>query len=349
MSFPRNHYLSASMLVVDDEPANVRLLCRLLERCGYTDVRSTTDSHEAIRWAGERLPDVVLLDLHMPGFDGLEVLRALHQMADEAPFVLMLTGDSTQQIRAAALAGGARDFLAKPFDTNEVMLRINNLADLRLSHAALRRQTVVLERRVRDRTKELEKTRLDVIERLALAAEYRDDDTGQHTRRVGLSAAALASEIGLPANEVELIARGAPLHDVGKIAIPDSILLKAGPLTASEKRIMQSHTIIGAHLLSDGRSALLDVAKSIALTHHERWDGLGYPNRLAQTQIPLPGRIVAICDFYDAMCHDRPYRPAYPDEVVREFIRAENGKQFDPELVDAFMVSHRPERSVALV
>ncbi|MEX2283770.1 MAG: HD domain-containing phosphohydrolase [Gemmatimonadota bacterium] len=350
MPSDRLHYLAASILVVDDEPSNVRLLCRLLERCGYHDVRATTDPRQALDWAAVRPPDVVLLDLHMPGLDGLTVLRTLQQAhRDEIPFVLMLTGDGTQQLRAKALANGARDFLAKPFDTNEVMLRINNLADLRLSHLALRKQNMTLEDRVRDRTQELEAARIDVIERLALAAEYRDDDTGQHTRRVGHCAAALAAHIGLAQSEVELIARGAPLHDIGKIAIPDDILRKPGPLTASEQQTMQNHTIIGAHLLSAGHSILLEVAREIALTHHERWDGNGYPNRLSQTAIPLTGRIVAICDVYDALSHDRPYRRRYSEQAVRDYISAERGSQFDPELVDVFLQRGMlTERNLAL-
>lgn len=327
-----------SILVVDDESVNVGLLTRILNRAGYLNVRSTTNPHDAISAAKIEHPDIVLLDLHMPGMSGVDVMRELRGV-DEwfDPFVVILTGDDSREAKAHALSNGAKDFIAKPFDTTEVLLRLRNLADLRNLHKQLRQHNLDLEAKVRARTLELEQARLDVIERLGRAAEFRDDATGQHTRRVGISAAAIARALGLDDATVSLIERAAPLHDVGKIAIPDQILLKPGPLDEREWEIMRSHTTIGARLLESSHSSLLEFARDIALTHHERWDGNGYPQKLAGERIPLAGRIVAVADFYDALSHDRPYRRHFEHAEVLAIIEKERGKHFDPDILDAFL------------
>lgn len=326
-----------SILVVDDEAVNVELLTKILRRAGYTNISGTTNSREVTAFAAAHRPDIVLLDLHMPELDGVAVMRELRAVPDLIyPFVVVLTGDDSRQAKAHALSNGAKDFIAKPFDTNEVVLRINNLADLRVLHKQLHQDNVSLEHKVRARTLELEQARLDVIDRLGMAAEFRDDATGQHTRRVGMGAAAIARALGMNDEHVDLMARAAPLHDVGKIAIPDRVLLKPGPLDAEEMQIMRSHTTIGARLLSSSPSPLLDAARTIALTHHERWDGAGYPEGLAGAKIPLAGRIVAIADFFDALSHDRPYRKRLAHDVVLATIRAERGRHFDPDVFDAF-------------
>jgi putative two-component system response regulator len=340
---PLAQYPSASILVVDDEPANVHLLERVIRRVGYDNVRCTTDPHRVLRLFHDEIPDVMLLDLHMPGMSGLEVMRQTRELAGILyPLVLMLTGDTTPEAKARALLGGAKDFLFKPFDVSEVALRIHNLVDLRMLHRQLHSNNQQLEQHVRDRTIELERARLEVVERLGMAGEFRDDDTGQHTKRVGQTSAKLASAFGLPASEVEVIARAAPLHDVGKIAIPDHILLKKGPLTLDERAVMRSHTTIGGQLLAGSDSALLKTARAIALTHHERWDGTGYPNRLASDQIPLAGRIVAIADVFDALMHDRPYRSRLDPDHVISYMQKQRGVQFDPALLDAFLIDVMP-------
>jgi putative two-component system response regulator len=327
-----------SILVVDDQEANVRLLLRILKQAGYTSVRGTTDPSEALAIAKQQEPDLVLLDLHMPDIGGVEFMHALRRMPGWwDPFVIILTGDDSMMAKEHALSNGARDFIAKPFEINEVILRIKNLADLRTLHKELYASNVTLEQKVRARTAELEHARLDIMDRLGMAAEFRDDATGQHTRRVGKNAAMLARALGLPASEVGFIERAAPLHDVGKIAIPDHILLKPARLNADEMNTMRTHTIIGARLLSGSPSPLLDYARVIALTHHERWDGTGYPRGLAGTDIPLAGRIVAIADFYDALSHDRPYRKRRPHDEVLTMLRAGRGTHFDPDVVDAFL------------
>jgi putative two-component system response regulator len=327
-----------SILVVDDQEANVKLLLRILKHAGYTNVRGTTDPSEALAIAQNLHPDLVLLDLHMPELGGIEVMQALRRTTGWTdPFVIILTGDDSTGAKEHALSNGAKDFIAKPFEVNEVLLRLKNLADLRVLHRELYQSNITLEEKVRARTAELEHARLDILDRLGMAAEFRDDATGQHTRRVGKCAASLARALGLPEAEVTLIERAAPLHDVGKIAIPDHILLKPARLDEDEMNVMRTHTVIGARLLSGSQSPLLEYARDIALTHHERWDGAGYPHGLAKNRIPLAGRIVAIADFHDALSHDRPYRERRPHHEVVTMVRAGRGTHFDPDVVDAFL------------
>ncbi len=331
----------ACLLVVDDQEANVVLLERLLATDGFTNVVATTNSSEALSLCERHDPDLVLLDLQMPEPDGLEVMARLQSwVADTGRLpvpVVVLTADNTRESKREALSRGASDFLTKPFDTSETLLRIKNLLTTRLLQCELRTQNSTLERRVHDRTHELEAARFEVAERLALAAEYRDDDTGEHTRRVASLATALAHAQGLPPASVEQIRRAAPLHDIGKIAVPDSILLKAGRLTPEEFEAMKAHTTVGGRILAHSHSELLRMSEEIALTHHERWDGGGYPNALAGDAIPLAGRIVAIADVFDALTHERPYKEAWSVPASLEEIERLAGTQFDPMLVNSFV------------
>jgi putative two-component system response regulator len=237
---------------------------------------------------------------------------------------------------------GAKDFVTKPLDVMEVSLRIYNLLETRWLHVELSRHNETLEEKVRDRTLELEAAQLEILQRLALAAEYRDDCTGQHTQRVGHLAALLGRAIGLPKDHVELIRRAAPLHDVGKIGIPDGILLKPGSLTAEEYSQIKTHTDIGRIILSGSRFPILQLAEQIALHHHERWDGRGYYG-IKETEIPLEARIVSIVDVFDVVTHERPYKKAASSEFAMETIRQERGKQFDPNLVDVFVDLRPPQ------
>jgi putative two-component system response regulator len=248
----------------------------------------------------------------------------------------MLTGDSTPGTLQTALSLGATDFVMKPFGADEVRLRIQNLLEPRFMHLRLQEQNDLLELRVLARTRELDDSRLEVLERLARAADFRDDDTGEHARRVGRTVHLLAQNLGLPSQDVELIARAAPLHDIGKIGVPDGVLLKEGRLTDAEFELMKSHTIIGAEILAGAHTPLMQLAHTIALHHHEKWDGTGYPHGLEHDAIPLPARIVGLADFYDALTHDRPYRAAWPVEEVLAEIDAQNGRHFDPSVVAAF-------------
>jgi putative two-component system response regulator len=328
----------ARILVVDDEEANVRLLERVLEGAGYHHVRSTTDPEAVLGLVETFRPDLVLLDLRMPRLDGLQILQLLPSVVPEIPDlpVLVLTADLNQDAKRSALATGARDFLTKPFDVEEVLLRIANMLDIRFLTMELKIQNVTLEERVLDRTRELEESHIETFERLALAAEYRDDDTGQHTRRVGRMAALLAQELGLDHEEVDLLERAAGLHDVGKIGIPDRILLAPRKLTPEEFDIVKSHTTIGAQILSGSPSPLMQMAEEIAWSHHERWDGSGYGGAFGE-EIPLMGRITTVADVFDALTHARPYKEAWPlDEAIAE-IAAQRDRQFDPRVVDAFL------------
>jgi putative two-component system response regulator len=329
----------ARILVVDDEEQNVRLLERTLARAGFTEFRSTTDPRRAPALYAEYRPDLVLLDLHMPDRDGFGVLEDLAgaRADDEYVPVLVLTADPSAEVKLRALAMGAKDFLAKPFDAHEVVARIRNLLETRALYRALAAQNASLEQRVRERTRELEEAQLEVLERLAAAVECRDDDTGQHTHRVGELAAWLATALALPADQVELIRRAAPLHDVGKVGIPDAILRKPGRLTPRERQVIQTHATIGARILAGGRSDLVRIAERIARSHHERWDGAGYPDGLVGEQIPLEARIVAVADVVDALTCARPYRPAWALDAVRDLLRDGRGTHFDPAVVDALL------------
>jgi response regulator RpfG family c-di-GMP phosphodiesterase len=328
----------ARLLVVDDEPANTALLSAFLARWGYRNVTSTTNSGEVLDLCEQLDPDLLFLDLRMPAPSGLDLLRALDERV-HAPVplpVIVLTADVTSESKRAVLDLGARDFLTKPFDAEEVRLRTRNLLEMRLLQRDQSRYAAELEEGVRDRTRHLEQARLEILQRLALAAEYRDDDTGEHTIRVAHTSARLAEALGMASVEVGEIALAAPLHDVGKIALPDSILLKAGALTREEYEQMKTHVRVGADILGGSSSELLHMAERIAETHHERWDGTGYLQGLRGDEIPLVGRIVAVADVFDALTHRRPYKEPWPLERAVAEVLASAGTHFDPEVVSAF-------------
>ncbi len=333
----RRVFTKARILIIDDEATNVEVLRRVLERSGFTRVQTTTDPREARTLYLDFRPDLILLDLHMPHVDGLAVMDELNEIAEATYLpILILTGDVSPEARRDALSRGAKDFVHKPFSTDEVLLRIGTLLETRFLYLQIQSQNQMLEAKVRERTRELEGAQFEIIERLAKAAEFRDDNTGQHTERVGQMAALMAKQIGLPESQVSLIRRAAPLHDVGKIGIPDSILLKPGKLSSDEFALVKTHTSIGARILSGSRFPILRLAEEIAFSHHERWDGDGYA-RIAGDSIPLPGRIVAIADVFDALTQRRPYKDAWPvDEAIAE-IEQQRGRQFDPTLVEAFL------------
>jgi putative two-component system response regulator len=331
-------YGDAGILIVDDDPTNLRLLRRVLESSGFANVHTAGDAASAEALFAEAQPDIVLLDLHMPGTDGLELMRRLRLRLAPGEFLpmVMLTGDLSPDVRRNALAGGAIDFLTKPFELDEVRLRIRNLLHTRLLHRRLRGTADDLEVRVRERTAELRQARLDILDRLARAADFRDDATGEHTRRVGALAATTARELGLDTADAARIGRGAMLHDIGKIGVPDAILLKPGPLSPEEFALIRQHTTIGRDILSGSPARVLQVAAVVAYTHHERWDGRGY-HAIAGADIPLPGRIVTVADTYDALISDRPYRRAITQDEAVDELRAHSGTQFDPDVLDAFL------------
>lgn len=330
---------SSRILIMDDNQGILQVLTRLLQHAGLGDIQATTDPIKGVELFERSTPDLVLLDLHMPQLDGFEVLERLQPLGrGDAPVpVVMLTGDQDQSCRTKALTLGASDFLLKPFDATEVLLRVRALLENRWLHRRLAEHNHQLEARVAERTGELEASQLEMLRRLAVAAELRDDDTGQHTHRVGQLAGRLAQVLGLDPSRVDLVARAAPLHDIGKIGVSDAILRKPGKLTDEEYSEMKTHTVVGARILAGGHSDLIQLAERIARCHHERWDGTGYPCRLAGEAIPLEARIVAVVDFFDALTHARPYRGAVSVERTLAMIRESGGTHFDPAIVAAFV------------
>jgi putative two-component system response regulator len=328
---------AATILIVDDQESNLRLLERVLTNAGYSSFVSTSDPLKAVDLYVQYRPDLVVLDLHMPQLDGLGVLERLnaHVPADAYVPVLVLTGDLSPTSKQRALSAGAKDFLGKPFDPLEVVLRIKNLLEARSLYVTLQRQNDVLEDKVAQRRIELEDAQLEILERLGRTAEFRDDDTMQHTQRVGAISARIAEVLGLPSTLARTLRLAAPLHDIGKIGVPDNILLKLGKLTEQEYDVIKTHTTIGARILSGSSHLLLQMAEQIAQTHHERWDGNGYLTGLKGEDIPLVSRIVAVADVFDALTHQRPYKDPWPvDEALKE-IESQSGLQFDPDVVAA--------------
>ena len=331
-------FQNTRFLIVDDEPANISILTQMLREWQVTNIVSTTNPHETCLLLQSFQPDIILLDLMMPHLNGFEVMEQLQPLiaADDFLPILVLTADTTDQAKRRALSVGAADFLTKPFDAVELSLRIYNLVSRRVLHHRLHTQNQDLDQQVQQRTQQLAQAEIDTAACLATAAEYRDDDTGQHSQRVGDMASQLARLLGWDETEIELLRRAAPLHDVGKIGIPDHILLKSDKLTPEEFAVIRTHTTIGAAILSQHHTRLLQLAAKIALTHHKRWDGKGYPCGLAGEEIPLAGRLVAVADVFDALTHERPYKKAWSREEAIAEIKKQSGTQFDPTVIGAF-------------
>jgi putative two-component system response regulator len=327
----------ARVLLVDDQELNLRVIRQVLERAGLRNITMTQDPYAVAPLVALHTPDLIVVDLHMPGLDGFGVMAALRPQLDAAGYlpILVLTADVTDDARRRALEGGARDFLTKPIDSIEVILRTRNLLETRMLYLEIELRNVDLEQRVRERTAQVEAAQLETLERLARTAEYRDDQTGRHVVRVGRVAAMIGRTIGLDDEAVRLLRLAAPLHDLGKIGIPDAILLAPRRLDPEEFEEMKTHTVIGSRILAGSSSTLLQLAERIAMTHHERWDGKGY-HGLATSDIPLASRIVGLADVFDALTHERPYKSAWPLERAVDEIRGSRGTHFDPTIVDAF-------------
>jgi cyclic di-GMP phosphodiesterase len=329
--------LRASILIVDDEDINLRLLKKLLKFKGYFNVVCTQDPLQALPLFKKHRSDLVLLDLNMPVLDGYDVMKQLNQTSYFSPAILVLTAQHTQSYRQKALDNGARDYVTKPFNADELLSRMRNLLKVQIAHKYMCCQKDVLEQKVQLRTQDILETRLQVVRHLGRAAEYRDNETGLHIIRMSKMAALLGKTTGMAEYECDLLLNASPMHDVGKIGIPDNILLKPGKLDAAEWKTMQSHVLIGAKILSGDDSDLMVMAHDIALTHHEKWDGSGYPNGLKGDAIPLVGRITAIADVFDALISKRPYKKAWKIERAVELIIKESGRHFDPRLVELFL------------
>ncbi len=340
----KNDNLSADILIVDDKLENVQLLKMMLSYAGYAKVRSTTDSREVLELYRDNDFDLILLDIRMPHLDGFQVMEQLSaNIKDDYLPILVLTAQNDMETRLKALEAGAKDFVTKPFDNVEVLNRISNMLEVRCLHNRLKRQNQRLEAKVRERTLELQlrneelgRTRLEIIRHLGRAGEYRDNETGMHVLRMSKSCRRLALAAGLGEDHAEQILQASPMHDVGKIGIPDAILLKPGKLDKDEWAVMKSHAEIGSDIIGDHQPGLMRMAQEIAITHHEKWDGSGYPNGLAGEEISIEGRIASICDVFDALTSARPYKSAWPIEKAMAFINEQTGKHFDPELARLF-------------
>lgn len=328
----------ARVLIVDDKPANVALLEAILTGEGYTNVQSVTDPRLVQDLHEKWHFDIILLDIRMPHLSGFDVMEQLQdKIVDDYLPILVLTAQSDVETKIKALESGARDFVTKPFERIEVTHRIKNILEVRLMYNKRGREKEIVEAQVRERTLQLAETQLEFIRQLGRAGEYRDNETGMHVLRMSMSCQALALATGHSEDFSELLLQASPMHDVGKIGVPDRILLKPGKFEADEWEIMKSHVEIGAEILSNHPAEIIQLARSIALTHHEKWDGSGYPNNLAGEDIPIQGRIAALADVFDALTSERPYKKAWSIEDATSFIGEQSGRHFDPTLAAKFL------------
>ncbi|MEN6459422.1 MAG: HD domain-containing phosphohydrolase [Thermoguttaceae bacterium] len=356
----RELFETAKIMIVDDEPLNIRVAQTHLSLAGYKHFVTSTDPGRVMEMIAEEMPDVIILDIMMPKISGLGILRMVR--SDEALAhipAIVLTAADDEQIKIEALEMGSTDFLNKPVNLTELLVRVRNALLFKTYHDYLKNYARDLAEQVSRRTAELAASRLELIHCLARAAEYRDNETGRHVIRVGRYVGTIARQLGLDEPYVELLEQAAPLHDMGKIGIPDAILLKPSKLSPDEFEIMQKHssygkhtfepmseeewrafkehTVLGEMIMGIESSPLIKMAAEIALTHHERWDGTGYPLGLAGEDIPLSSRITAVADVFDALTSRRPYKPAFPLNRCLEIMRDNRGTHFDPKIVDAFL------------
>ncbi|HYW79958.1 MAG TPA: HD domain-containing phosphohydrolase [Thermoguttaceae bacterium] len=324
-------------LLVDDDPAMLRIVSKWLEK-GDFSVETAVDGEQALDRIKAETFDVVITDWEMPRMDGLELCRAIRRLdLPRYVYVVFLTNRSSHGELIEAMEAGADDFLIKPIQQAELLAR------MQAGSRVLNR-----ERKLEHQAAVIRSAHEETIYRLATAASCRDQETGQHIRRTGLCSAVLARAVGWSAEDVQWIRMAAPMHDLGKVGIPDAILQKPGKLTPEEFRVMETHATIGAKILGGSDTPMLQMAEEIALSHHERWDGSGYPAGLAGEDIPESARIVAIIDVYDALTHDRVYRPAFSEDETLEMMRKGIGTHFDPSLLAIFFTVHDEIRDIAV-
>ena len=329
--------LNSRIMLVDDEITNLKLLKKMLNVHGYSNLDPIQDPREVIPSYREHKPDLILLDLNMPYIDGYAVIDLLKELHDPLPPpIVVLTAQRGQEHLMKALNMGVQDFITKPFDMFELLARVRNMLDIHASHRMIYDEKEALDEQVKERTAELLQTRLQIVQKLGRAAEYRDNETGKHILRVSHMAALFAGKLQWSDAACETILHATPMHDIGKIGIPDAVLLKPGKLNAEEWEQMKTHTTIGAGILDGDDSELLDMAREIALSHHEKWDGSGYPAGLQKEEIPYSARIVSIADVFDALVSKRVYKDAWQFEKAIEYIQKNSGRHFDPALVAIF-------------
>jgi len=356
----RDALRSCKIMIVDDEPLVIRVVKRFLAGDGFNNFVTVEDSRNAMEVIQRESPDVVLLDIMMPNVTGLDLLRERQkdQTLMLVPFII-LSANAENQIKREALALGATDFLSKPVDASDLTVRVQNSLMVKRHHDHIANYATELEQQVRARTKQIDRSREQIIHCLARAAEYRDNETGEHVIRVGKYCAIIADELGFGANYCRQIELAAQLHDVGKIGIPDSVLLNPGKLSHAEFEVMKKHcklgcqimeplaehetarirehANVGSFIMEDVDSPMLELAAIIARTHHEKWDGTGYPKGLKGDQIPIEGRICCCADVFDALSSERPYKAKFPLQKCLEIMISERGTRFDPIVLDAFL------------
>ena len=350
---------AAKIMIIDDEQLVIKVVKRYLSAEGYANFITVSDSRQAIEKVREEQPDVILSDINMPDVTGLDILRVRQRspVLTSIP-ILILSASEGQDIKRQALELGATDFLAKPVDPCDLSLRVQNALIVKRHHDHLANYAKQLEAEVSEQIHQLEQSREQIVHCLARAAEYRDNETGEHIIRVGKYCRVIAEQLGFPADYCRKIELAAQLHDVGKIGIPDSVLLNPSRLTSEEFDVMKTHCGVGLEIMeplskkdqervrrhaSSGGfimdvvdSPMLEMAASIARSHHEKWDGTGYPSKLAGEAIPIEGRICCVADVFDALCSERPYKPKFPLKKCLEIMLSERGTRFDPKVLDAF-------------
>jgi len=329
--------MEMNVLVLDDAQINVTLLCLLLKKIDKCKSVSFSEPEAALAWCTSNVPDLIMVDYMMPDMNGIEFIRRFRELdgCHDIP-VLMITANNELELRYQALDAGVNDFLIKPIDKIEFLARTRNMLALRKSQRFLEDKAIWLDESVKKATAEILDRERETIFRLSKAAESRDPETGAHIVRMANYSKIIAEQLGLSAADQQLILETAPMHDVGKVGIPDSILLKPGKLTPDEFSVMKQHTRLGYEILAGSSSNLLTAGAEIALAHHEKFDGSGYPNGLAGENIPLFARIVAVADVFDALTSERPYKKAWDNEQALAHLWEGAGKHFDPSCVDAF-------------
>jgi putative two-component system response regulator len=331
------------ILIVDDQAPNLCLLDQMLRGAGYLHVTTTSDPEAVSDLQATNQFDLILLDLKMPVMDGFQVMEALRALEPDGCLpVLVITAQPDLKLRA--LKAGAMDFISKPFELAELLVRVRNLLEVRLLNKRLNQYNLELETRVRERTADLKQSYLETIFTMTRAAEHKDEGTGTHVKRISHYSRELARILGQDETFVDLIFFASPMHDIGKIGIPDQVLLKPGAFTAEERVVMKNHAVMGAAILGQSDSPHLKLADEIALNHHESWDGKGYPDGKQGETIPIAARIMGICDVYDALRSARPYKPAFGHRKSMDILvhgdERTQASQFDPAILEAFRHNH---------